>query len=39
MDNKKNREPALDVVFGTALIIFGIYWYAQHRKERQRHAF
>lgn len=21
------------------LIIFGIYWYAQHRKERQRHAF
>lgn len=25
MDNKKKREPALDVVFGTALIIFGIY--------------
>lgn len=25
MDNKKNREPALDVVFGIALIIFGVY--------------
>ena len=25
MDNKKNREPALDVVFGLFLIIFGIY--------------
>jgi len=25
MDNKKNREPALDVVFGVALIIFGVY--------------
>ena len=25
MDNKNKREPALDVVFGTALIIFGIY--------------
>ena len=25
MDNKNKREPALDVVFGLALIIFGIY--------------
>ena len=25
MDNKKNREPALDVVFGIFLIAFGIY--------------
>lgn len=25
MDKKKNREPALDVVFGLFLIIFGIY--------------
>ena len=25
MNNKKNREPALDVVFSVLLIIFGIY--------------
>ena len=25
MDNKNKKEPALDVVFGLALIIFGIY--------------